>query len=138
MNLTRVFLGGLVAGAIANALDFVVNEFLLVEDMQRMAQRFGLSEAAGPGVAITWVVVDFVLGILLVWTYASMRPRFGAGPKTAIYAALTLFAAITAIMVGFTRMGLFATPLFLKASICSLVTMCVASLAGAWLYKEQL
>ena len=65
MNLARVFLGGLIAGVVANALDFVVNEYLLVEDMQRLAQRFGLSEAAGPGVAITWVIVDFILGILL-------------------------------------------------------------------------
>jgi hypothetical protein len=136
MNLARVFLGGLVAGLVANALDFVVNEYVLVEDVQRMAQRFGLSEAAGPGVAITWVIVDFILGILLVWTYASIRPRFGPGPKTAVAAALTLFAAITAIILGFTRMGLFSTPLFLKASACSLVTMCLASVAGAWLYRE--
>ena len=136
INLARVFLGGLVAGAVANVFDFVVNDFLLVEDMQRMIQRFGLTDAAGSGVAITWVVVDFILGILLVWTYAAMRPRFGPGPKTAIAAGLTLFAAITAMMVGFTRMGLFATPLFLKASVFSLVTMCVASVAGAWLYRE--
>ena len=136
LNLARVFLGGLVAGVVANALDFVVNEYLLVEDMQRMAQRFGLSEAAGLGVAITWVIVDFILGILLVWTYATMRPRFGPGPRTAITAALTLFAAITAIILGFTRMGLFSTPLFLKASACSLVTMCLASLAGSATYKE--
>jgi hypothetical protein len=136
MNLARVLLGGLVAGVVANALDFVANEFLLAEDMQRMAQRFGLSEAAGPGVAITWVIVDFILGILLVWTYASIRPRFGPGPRTAVTAALTLFAAITAIILGFTQMGLFSTPLFLKASAFSLVTLCLASLAGASLYKE--
>jgi hypothetical protein len=136
MNLTRVFLGGLVAGVVANILDFVVNDFLLVEDLQRMVQRFGLSEAAGPGVAITWVVVDFILGILLVWVYASIRPRFGPGPKTAVTAALTLFVAITAVMLGFTRMGLFSTPLFVKGSVCSLVTFCLASLAGSATYKE--
>jgi hypothetical protein len=136
INLARVFIGGLVAGVVANVLDFVVNEYVLAEDMHLLIQRFGLSDAVGPGVAVTWIVVDFVLGILLVWTYAAIRPRFGPGPRTAIAAGLTIFAAITAVMAGFTRMGLFATPLFLKASAFLLVTLCLASVAGAWLYKE--
>ena len=31
--------------------------------------------------AIPFIVVDFVLGLIVVWTYAAMRPRFGPGPK---------------------------------------------------------
>ena len=30
-----------------------------------------------PAVAGTWIAIDFLFGILLVWTYAAMRPRFG-------------------------------------------------------------
>jgi hypothetical protein len=136
INVPRLLLGGLAAGVVANVLDFVVNEYVLIEDTQMMVQRFGLTEATGSGVAITWVVVDFILGLLIVWTYAAMRPRLGPGPKTAIAAGLTLYAAITIILLGFTRMGLFSTPLFLKAAACSLVTMSLASLAGGALYKE--
>ena len=136
INIPRLVLGGLAAGVVANILDFVVNEYLLIEDTQMMVQRFGLADAAGAGVAITWVIVDFILGLLIVWTYVAMRPRLGPGPKTAIAAALTLFAAITVILLGFTRMGLFSTPLFLKAAACSLVTMSLAGLAGGALYRE--
>lgn len=136
LNVPRLVLGGLAAGVVANILDFAVNEYLLFEDTALMVQRFGLTDASGPGVAITWVIVDFLLGFLIVWTYAAMRPRLGPGPKTAIAAGLTLYAAITVILLGFTRMGLFSTPLFLKAAACSLVTMSLAALAGAALYKE--
>ena len=34
------------------------------------------------------VIVDFILGILTVWVYAAIRPRFGPGPRTALTAAL--------------------------------------------------
>lgn len=29
---------------------------------------------------VGWVVTDFLLGILIVWSYAAMRPRFGPAP----------------------------------------------------------
>src|SRR3989442_8580647 len=35
-----------------------------------------------------FVVLDFVAGIFLVWLYAAIRPRFGAGPATPAKAGL--------------------------------------------------
>ena len=31
------------------------------------------------------------MGLLLVWLYAAIRPRFGPGPRTATYAALVVW-----------------------------------------------
>src|SRR6476659_2308920 len=92
INFGRVVAGGLVAGVVANALDFVTNTYILAADWAAFAPTRNLDPAAlqsGP-VAATWIMVDFILGVLLVWAYAAMRPRFGPGPKTAIAAGLVV------------------------------------------------
>src|SRR5437667_4515115 len=38
-----------------------------------------------------FVIGGFVLGVLLVWLYAAIRPRFGPGPKTSLIAGLVLW-----------------------------------------------
>jgi hypothetical protein len=139
INLGRVVAGGLVAGVVANAIDFVTNTYVLASDMAAWAPTRNLDPAAmnsGP-VAATWMVVDFIFGLLLVSTYAAMRPRLGAGPKTAILAGLTLWFAVAVILFGFTQMGLFPMALFVKGSICALVNNLAASVAGAAVYKEE-
>jgi hypothetical protein len=71
-----------------------------------------------------------------VWTYAAIRPRFGPGPKTAVYAGLVLYVAVTAVVFGFSMMGLLPMASFVKGSVCSLVSVLAASLTGAAIYKE--
>ena len=139
INLGRVVAGGLVAGVVANAIDFVTNTYILASDMAAWAPTRNLDPAAmnsGP-VAATWMVVDFIFGLLLVFTYAAVRPRLGAGPKTAILAGLTLWFAVAVILFGFTQMGLFPMALFVKGSICALINNLAASVAGAAVYKEE-
>ena len=84
----------------------------------------------------TWVVIDFLMGILVVWTYAAMRPRLGAGPKTAIIAGLVPYLAITFIIFGLSQGGLIAHALWMKMAVISLVITSVGAVAGAWAYKE--
>ena len=123
---------------VANIGDFVVNNMIMADDMIRMAQRLNLNQAlmASAAVGMTWVVVDFVYGTLIVWTYAAIRPRFGPGPGTAIKAGLVLWAAVAAVLFGFQSMGIFTQDSFLKSAVLSLATTILASLAGAWTYKE--
>jgi hypothetical protein len=138
INLGRVVAGGLVAGVVANAIDFVTNTYVLASDIAAWAPTRNLDPAAmnsGP-VAATWIVVDLIFGLLLVSTYAAMRPRFGAGPKTAILAGLALWVAVTIVLLGFTQMGVFSMALFVKGSIAALINTLIASVAGAAVYKE--
>lgn len=139
INLGRVVAGGLVAGVVANAIDFVSNTYVLASDIAAWAPTRNLDPAAmnsGP-VAATWIVVDFIFGLLLVSTYAAMRPRLGAGPKTAVLAGLALWGAVTLILFGFTQMGVFSMALFVKGSIAALINTLAASVAGAAVYKEE-
>ena len=138
INVGRVLLGGLVAGVVGNALDFVNNTYLLASDMAINAQRLNLDPAlmASTGVAVSWIVADFLFGFLLVFAYAAMRPRFGPGPKTAIVSSVTLYLAVTVVLYGFMRTGFFTELLFLKASLYALVISIISGLAGAAVYKE--
>ena len=136
INTGRVVLGGLVAGVVANALDFVINEYLMKEEGADMAQRLNLSEATLQSSVMAWIVVDFIWGLLLVFAYAAFRPRFGPGPKTAIVSGVTLWFAVCIMFGGLMSMGIFTLPGFIKYSALTLVSSLSASLAGAAIYKE--
>jgi hypothetical protein len=139
INLGRVVAGGLVAGVVANAIDFVTNTYVLASDIAAWAPTRNLDPAvmnSGP-VAATWIVIDFTFGLLLVSIYAAMRPRLGAGPKTAVLAGLAVWFAATLVLFGFTQMGVFSMALFVKGSICALINTLAASVVGAAVYKEE-
>ena len=139
INTGKVVAAGLLAGLVANAIDFVTNTYILAADWQALATAHNMDPAAmtSPAVAGTWIAVDFLFGILLVWTYAAIRPRLGAGPKTAIIAGLVIYAAVTLVVFGFTMMGMLTMALFVKGSIASIVSTLAASVVGAWMYKES-
>ncbi len=136
INVGRVVLGGLVAGVVANALDFVINAYLMKEEGADMAQRLNLSEATLQSSVMAWVVVDFIWGLLLVFAYAAFRPRFGPGPKTAALSGFTLWFAVCIMFGGLMSMGIFTLPGFIKYSALTLVSALSASLAGAAIYRE--
>ena len=139
INTGKVIAGGLLAGLVANAFDFVTNTYILAADWQAFATSHNMDPAlmTSPTVAGTWIAIDFLFGVILVWTYAAIRPRFGAGPATAVLAGLAIYAATTLVVFGFTMMGLLTMTLFVKGSLAAIVSTLVASVAGAALYKEE-
>jgi len=139
INTGKVVAGGLVAGVVANAIDFVTNTYVLGADMQAWAASHNIDPATltSGAVAGTWVVVDFIYGLLLVFTYAAIRPRFGPGVRTAIIAGLAVFLSPTIVLFGFTQMGMLTMPMFVKGTIGAIVATLAASVAGAAIYKEE-
>src|SRR5262245_30483796 len=86
INTRRVILGGLVAGLVANAFDFVITNYLLAAEFNSMLARLSVDSAATRGWIGVFAAADFAWGFLLVFTYAAIRPRFGPGPRTAVLA----------------------------------------------------
>jgi len=138
INTGKVITGGVLAGFVMNVLDMTWNYTVLFSDGQEMAARLGLDPAVMTdfSYAVPWIVVDFVLGLVIVWNYAAIRPRFGPGPKTAIFAGLVPYVAVTAVLCGFVGMGIFTETMLLKGSIFALISVVVGSVAGAWAYRE--
>lgn len=138
MNTGKVIVGGLVAGLVFNIGDFVINTMLLAADNAAFLQRLGIDPASMESFAgmAPWIVIDFLFGLLVIWTYAAIRPRFGPGVGTAIVAGLIPFLGATLVLAGFTSMGVFPAATFIKGTIASLVNTSIGAVAGAWVYTE--
>ena len=136
INFGRVILGGLVAGLILNTGEYLLNEVVFVQQMEEMFRRLNLPRPGGAFIA-TAIAITFVLGIVIVWLYAMIRPRFGPGPKTAIIAGLVIWFCVY-IYCGILNATLFGVPtnLMLIGMVWGLVEYIVAAIAGASLYKE--
>ena len=136
MNYARIVLGGLVAGLVLNVGEFVLNEVILKEQMMEMFRRFNIPEPSGTFIAVA-VILTFALGILIVWLYAMIRPRYGPGPKTAICAALVVWFIVCFYMnILYGVLFGMSVSLIVIGMIWCLVEYCLAALAGAWVYKE--
>lgn len=136
INTRRVLTGGLLAGLVFNIGESILNAGILADTMQEMTQRHNLAEMTG-GVIGLFVVLGFLLSILIVWLYAAVRPRLGAGPRTAsIVGAAVWFPAYAMPVVGWVAIGMISAGLGVFVAAWGLVEIVLASLAGAWLYRE--
>jgi hypothetical protein len=81
--------------------------------------------------------MDLVLGILLIWTYAAIRPRFGPGMKTASYAAVLFWLLSGIFLSGYMHMGMMSSGLWWTLAFIGLVNFWVSAWVGARLYSED-
>ncbi len=136
INFGRVLLGGLVAGLVLNVGEYVLNDKVLASQMKDYFSLHNFPTPAGKAIAIA-IVMTFVLGIVIVLGYAAIRPRFGAGPKTAIIAGLFawfgvyFYGNVLGAAFGFVPTNIL--PLLLAWGF---VEYLLGAIAGAWLYKE--
>lgn len=136
MNVGRVVAGGLLAGLIINISEFVLNQPILGEKWKEALEAIDLQEP-GTGAIAFFIVTSFVLGLLTVWMYAAMRPRLGAGPKSAMIAGLfvwLLYYGLVNVSIGL--MGVFSFDLLGIVLGWSIVEMSIAAVIGCAIYKE--
>lgn len=138
INYGRVILGGIVAGIVIDILDYLVDGLWLAprwaDGMKALnhPMTFSLS-------ALAWFeLIGIASGIVAIWLYAAIRPRFGAGVKAAVYTgvAVWVLAALlpnTGFMYVF---GLFGRRLTLYTTLGALVEIVLGTIAGAALYRE--
>jgi hypothetical protein len=141
INLARVVGGGLLAGLVMNISEFVLHAIVLGPDGERLLAQWkqaGIATDPDPSLLVWLVAATFALGILAVWTYAAIRPRLGAGPNTAICAGLLVWALSYLYAAVYVHAGVTVLPAKLTwlPAAWSLVEVPVATLAGAWLYRE--
>jgi len=136
VNLSRVILGGLLAGIIINLSEFLLNEKVMRAQNEEAMKALGKTMPEGSAVMTTWIIWGFVAGIAAVWLYAAIRPRYGAGPGTAVRAGIAVWVFGWLLsMIAMENLGLF--PISALALVWTLVECIVATVAGAWLYKES-
>lgn len=137
INLGRVVLGGVVAGIVANILGYLVDGVLLAPRWTAALQALGKGDFSTNQI-LAFNVLGLAYGIFAVWLYAAIRPRYGAGPKTALCAGLAVWVAGVLLpnagLMGVT--GLFPSDLTVMSTLAGVVEWSAAILAGASLYQE--
>jgi hypothetical protein len=140
INTQKVLIGGIAAGVVMNVVDFISNKFIVGARMAAESEAFKPGMAASmmtTSVMVSYLVMDLALGILLVWTYAAIRPRFGPGLKTAVYAAVLFWLLAGIFLSGYLHMGMMSSGLWWTFAIVGLVNFLLSGWVGARLYSED-
>jgi len=136
INVGRVVVSGLLAGLVINVSEFVLNTFVIAKDMEAAMKAMNLPPMNG-GVIACFVVLAFLLGIAAVWTYAAIRPRFGPGVVTAVYAALAVYFLAYVYPNSFIlAMHVFPRTATIIGLVWGFPEIVIATIAGAWAYSE--
>lgn len=138
MNWNRIFLGGLAGGVVMFVLEGVAGFLVSAKIYISMLQRLNLTMPAS-SLAWVWdVAVSLMFGLLIAALYAAMRPRFGAGPKTAIYAAIAAWLPLNFVGTGYqVDLGMMPLRDGIVLSAQSLVICVVVGLVCGALYREK-
>jgi len=140
INASKVLVGGLAAGVVYNIIGFVGFGMLLGPRFEAEAvavapvlQGRGMT---GSAIAIN-VIASFAAGILLVWLYAAMRPRFGPGMKTATMAALAVWICGFLFHLDWLIVGLMTPATYMMAAVMAMVQVLPSAAVGGMLYQEK-
>jgi len=137
INLKGVIIGGLVAGVVLNIVDFILFGVVLKDQMAAMMQAMGKPPMA-TSTMIWYTFLDFLYGIFLVWLYAAVRPRFGAGAGTAVKAGLISWVIAGLFHALFEApMGMMPQNTLILVTLVGLVQQPLAAVVGAKFYTEM-
>ena len=138
INLGRVIMGGLVAGLVINIVEFLTNAVLFKQEWHDATVALGKSGEFTTKQIVGFNVYGFALGILIVFTYAAIRSRFGAGAQTAMCAGALVWALNSALPNAFNSfLHLYPLSLLITMTGIELAMSVIAGVAGAYFYKED-
>ena len=140
LNTGKVIAGGLVAGAALSVVGYIVDGVILGDRMAAEANSFRPGTAAlmmsSQAMTIS-IISNFVMGLLLVWTYAAVRPRLGPGPRTAATVGGLFWIIGMIVAVGYLQMGMMSFSLWWEYSLFWLINLLIAAVIGGKLYSED-
>jgi len=141
INFKRVILGGLLAGVVFIIIELILEGLVYLifrlNESDLLMQTFDDITLSGVRYHIVNLSYFFVFCILIIWVYAAIRPRFGAGPKTAFMTSGIFLIVLFLLYVNFINMGIFPLKICLLSIGFNVIELPSAVLAGASIYKEE-
>jgi hypothetical protein len=130
---TCVIVGGLLAGVVINAGEWLVHGVLLD---RRWTAAFATLGTHHPGWSEMIIPGNFLVGVVTVWIYARLRPRYGPGPRTALRAGLATWIIFWVIpTMAIVQLDLFPNQLLFLVIAGGVINAHLAALLGAWVYR---
>jgi hypothetical protein len=135
LNMKRFVLAGLAAGVLINVFDGTLYTVVIGPEANAIMERLGLDLPGTAGMAL-YAVLAFLVGFVAVWLYTGMRARLGPGPVTAAKTGLAVWAiAYLTAFLDLTIEGLYTQRMFWLAATFTLVSVPLATIGGAWVYR---
>jgi hypothetical protein len=123
---------------VINVVEYLTNGVILKGEWGQAMTALGKPADISAGAIAIFNLWGFLLGIGSVWVYAAIRPRYGAGPGTAVRAGLAAWAlAVFLANLSNYPLGLFPVRLLVITAVVALFEIVVGTIVGAWLYKEE-
>jgi len=141
INVGRWILSGVIAAIVLLIVDYVLNRMILAKQWDDAMTALGLSpfsQFVNPGTLVVVVILNLIIGLTAMWIYVGIRPRFGAGPSTAVYAGLaTWLIGNVAPHVFYLAVPVFPATLVWATIIVGIVAAPLATVIGAYFYQEE-
>ena len=134
INWWRVIVCGLVTGIVWTILSAISTWYLGADFDAAVPGNKVFAPSAGLFVFL--LAVNFAGGIWAMWLYASVRPRYGTGPKTALIVGFSWWFIVSLADATWGSFRLVPIKALLPLSAVSLPEAIIAALVGASLYKE--
>ena len=90
--------------------------------------------------ALTYWVNSFIALLnctLLIWLYASLRPMYGVGTKTALITSAFGVILMSSLFINLINLGLFPLQLGLMEAVFEAIEFPIAMIAGAAIYEGK-
>ncbi len=138
INVGRLVIGGIVAGVILFVAGFIIHGAILGSRWMAWQSTGHMPLAMShAGAIVIWIIVSLVNGFTGLWIYAGIRPRYGAGAKTALIAGFLLWlAGGLATALGSFALGNLPQGIIIIGGVGALVADLIAIVGGAYFYKE--
>ena len=138
INWVRVLVGGLVASVILFLTDGFLHERLALGLWQAVYADLGVAEPKHNAYALIYFAIfELGRGFISIYLYALMRSCCGPGPKTAALAGIVAWIAFSVTgPAQFIPLGFYSHALWIKVGAFQFITSIVATVAGAFLYRD--
>ena len=142
--MNRIRLNRLVIAGLATLLVFIAIELLWEGLIGTLIFRNSLGALRSYPNLSHWTLPNqaanlaIALGncLMLIWLYASLRPMFGVGPRTALIASAFMFAFIFAFGLNLSNLGIIPLRITLLDAVNQIVELPLALIAGAQVYES--
>src|SRR4051812_32832828 len=139
INMRRVLVGGLIAGAVLCAIDVAMYGAVLKAPMAvawKAVGRPAMTDTQRDLEVPLSLLFDFAAGVVLMWVYAAIRPRFGGGAVTALRAGLATWLFASILCAGFSAQGIMPPGVLIITTLVLLAEYPLAVVIGARFYSE--
>jgi hypothetical protein len=134
-----VLIGGLIAGAALSMSDVLLYGALLKVPMAEawgVAGRPTMTDLQRSLEVPASIVLDFVVGILLMWLYGAIQPRYRAGLGTAVRAGVVAWFLVALLCAAFMFQGVMPLGIMIITTLVLLVEYPLAVVLGAKLHMD--